>query len=378
MSPAAGPSGISAGPGRVRVLIVDDSAKYVAKEPATREHLGPAIEPHFYYTDYENRLTRILHGTPILGNVLSHLVFWFGALYAALDILVRFRPYKCKLFVNPIVGFFYCFLLGWTGRREHIGVAGFLFVHKSSATYLRFRTWFVNYSCRQASVIVVYSRSEMAEYSRKFPKLSAKFRFVPYGRDFDVFGTRAFEPSEPYIAAGGVTNRDFKTLLEALWILSKSNFPVHCKIATRAGLLGTESLPPNVEVLGNVRIDQFGDFLQKASLIVLPLKRTQVSGGHMVLLEAMSRGKLAVVADTPGVRDYVGPDSAILYKAGDPVDLARAIRFALEHFDKHEIQTLVQGGQKMYRRCYMHVHLLERLVKELLHSSGGSVKSGII
>jgi glycosyltransferase involved in cell wall biosynthesis len=378
VSRAAGASGSQAYPGRVRVLILDDSAKYIAKEPAIREHLGPSIEAHFYYTDYENRLTRILHGTPIFGNFLSHLVFWFGSLYAALDILLRFRPYNCKLFVNPIVGFFYCFLLGLTGRREHIGLAGFLFVHKRSKTYLKFRTWFVNHSCRQASVIVVYSRSEMAEYSRKFPKLSAKFRFVPYGRDFDIFGTRGFEASEPYIAAGGVTNRDFKTLLEALWILSEEKFSVHCKIATRAGLLGTENLPPNVKVLGNVRIDQFGDFLQKASLIVLPLKPTQISGGHMVLLEAMSRGKLAVVADTPGVRDYVGPDSAILYKAGNPVDLARAIRFALEHFDKHEIRTLVRGGQKMYRRCYMHVHLLERLVKELLHSSGGSVKSGKI
>jgi glycosyltransferase involved in cell wall biosynthesis len=378
MSRAAGASGSSSGPGRVRVLIVDDSSEYLANESASHDHLSTLIAPRFYYTNYENRLIRMFHGTPVIGNLMSHLVFWLVCIYAAIEIFLRYRTYEYKLFVNPIVGFFYCFLVGVARRREQIGLAGFLFVHKRSALYVRFRKWFANYSCHNAALIFVYSRSEMAEYSQMFPELSSKFRFVLYGRDFRIFGSRAFEPSQPYIASGGITNRDFGTLVRAMWILSEDKYPVHCKIATRAGQLGAGPIPPNLEILGNIRIDQFGDFVQKASLIVLPLKQTQVSGGHMVLLEAMSRGKLAVVADTPGVRDYVGPDLAILYKAGDPVDLARAIRFALEHFDKHEIQTLVQGGQKKYRRCYMHVHLLERLVKELLHSSGGSVKSGMI
>ena len=369
MSLAAGASGSPAGPGRVRILIVDYSAKYLAKEPAIREHLGPLIEPHFYYTDYENRLTRLLHGTPLLGNFLSHLVFWFESLYAALDILLRFRIYERKLFVNPIVGFFYCFLSRCTGRREQIGLAGFLFVHKNSMAYLRFRTWFVNYSCWQASVIIVYSRSEMAEYSKKFPKLSAKFRFVLYGRDFDVFGTRAFESSEPYVAAGGVTNRDFRTLLEALWILSNCNFPVHCKIATTAGLLDAESLPPNLEVLGNVRIDQFGDFLQRASLIVLPLKHTQVSGGHMVLLESMYRGKLIVVADTAGVQDYAGSDTAIFYVAEDANDLARAIRFGQKDDANGELEAIARQGRRLYSKKYTHAHLLERLVREMIYGN---------
>jgi glycosyltransferase involved in cell wall biosynthesis len=366
MSRAAEASGSSAGPGRVRVLIVDDSSEYLANESASHDHLATMIAPRFYYTNYENRLIRMFHGTPVIGNLMSHLVFWLVCIYAAIEIFLRYRTYEYKLFVNPIVGFFYCFLVGVARRREQIGLAGFLFVHKRSPLYVRFRKWFANYSCHNAALIFVYSRSEMTEYSQMFPELSSKFRFVLYGRDFRIFGSRAFESSQPYIASGGITNRDFGTLVRAMWILSEDKYPVRCKIATRAGQLGAGPIPPNLEILGNIRIEQFGDFLQKASLIVLPLKRTQVSGGHMVLLEAMSRGKLVVVADTPGVRDYAGFDSAILYSAEDPTDLGRAIRFALDHLDEDDIRAIALKGLEMYGRKYTHVHLLERLVRELI------------
>jgi glycosyltransferase involved in cell wall biosynthesis len=366
MSCNAQVAGNSTHSGRESVLIVDDSTEYLAKEPAIRAYLSSLIEPRFYYTNYENRLIRIFHGTPIIGNLLSHLLFWFVSLYAALDIFVRRRNDKNKLFINPIVGLFYCFLARVARRDERIGLAGFLFVQKQSTVYLALRKWFAGYCCSKASIIVVYSRSEVAEYSRMFPRLVPKFRFVHYGRDFDIFGVRAFESLHPYIASGGVSNRDFGTLAKALWILREEECAVHCKIATRTGQLDVGPIPPNLEMLYNVRLDQFGDFLQRARLIVLPLKRTEVSGGHMVLLEAMSRGKLVVVAGTPGVRDYVDASSAILYKAEDPADLARAIRFVLEHYDDEELQALAREGLKMYRHNYTHVHLLERLVRQLV------------
>jgi len=351
---------------RRAILIVDDSSEYRTKESQIREQIGSGNDLRFYYTNYESRLIRIFHRTPVVGNLLAHLLFWSMSLITAFDIFFSHRKEEHKLFINPIVGLFYSALSRLAGRSERIGLAGLLFVHKNSSTYLKLRQLFTAYCCEKAALIFVYSHSELAEYSKIFPRLSSKLRFVHYGRDFGIFSARAFQSEQPYIASGGVSNRDYGTLARALSILEDERCPVHCKIATRTGHAEIDSVPPNLNIRYDIRIDQFGGFLQSARFVVLPLSRTQLSGGHMVLLEAMSLGKLVIVADTPGIRDYVSPTCAILYKPEDAADLARAIRFALEPHNHELLEAIACRGKEAFWKKYTHANLVERLMSILV------------
>lgn len=343
-----------------RLLIVDDSIAYKRKESEYRGRLSSIVVPHFYYTNYESILIRLCHRTPVIGDPLAHIAFWFRSASVALRIFFSWRSIPHKLFINPIVGFFYCFFAQLANSDEEIAIAGFLFAPKNNARYYALRMHFVNYCAKKASVIFVYSRSELSEYSALFPSLAPKLRFVLYGRDFDLFSVRHFSSVESYVAAGGVSNRDFKTLIRAMEILHGHSPEVRCKIATRTGHPALGYIPPNVEVLYNVRIDRFGDFIQNSQLVVLPLKNTPLSGGHMVLLESMARGKFVIVADSVGIRDYINPASAITYRPEDPDDLARAILSALTE-DQKRFQDRAGLGLSLYRGTFTHCDLLERL-----------------
>jgi glycosyltransferase involved in cell wall biosynthesis len=360
---------------RQAILIVDDSSEYRTKERQTREKIGSSDDLRFYYTNYESGLIRIFHQTPALGNLLAHLLFWYRSLITALDIFFSHRMEERKLFVNPIVGLFYCALSRLAGRSERIGLAGLLFVHKNSPIYLNLRKLFTAYCCEKAALIFVYSHSELTEYSKVFPSLSSKLRFVHYGRDFGIFSARAFLSEGPYIASGGVSNRDYSTLAKTLSILDDEKCPVHCKIATRTGHAGIDFVPSNLDIRYDIRINQFGGFLQSALFVVLPLSRSQLSGGHMVLLEAMSLGKLVIVADTPGIRDYVGPTCAILYEPEDPADLARAIRFALEPHNHELLEAIAGRGKEAYWKKYTHANLMERLMSILVDREAPKIGS---
>jgi len=218
--------------GENSTLIVDDSPKYRLREQETRDSLIHHGVVHFYYSDYENSLIRLFHRTPVLGDVMSHILLWAVSLFTAIKIIVFHRE-RTKLFINPIVGLFYCCLSRILGINEDIGLAGLLFAPKSNGLYLRLRKEFTQFCCAKATVVFVYSQGELAEYSGIFPRIASKLKFILYGRDYDVFSNKQFEGSPNYIASGGISNRDFNTLAEALLILQADGFPVKCSIATR-------------------------------------------------------------------------------------------------------------------------------------------------
>jgi glycosyltransferase involved in cell wall biosynthesis len=346
-------------------LIVDDSSTYRAIEGEMRGSLAGKGTVRFYYSDYENSLIRFFHKTPIIGNAMSHVTFWMLSLITAIKISILHRERK-KLFINPIVGLFYCALSRVLARDEYIGLAGLLFVHKDSSLYLKMRKRFTEFCCGKATIIFVYSRGELAEYSMIFPAIASKLRFVRYGRNYEVFGNKGFSDGTDYVASGGISNRDFNTLAEALSLLSLEGFPVNCKIATRIGHEPIRKVPPGMEVRYDIRIDQFGDFLKNSRLVVLPLKQTQLSSGHMVLLEAMSIGKPVIVADTPAVRDYVSPDTVILYEPENPIDLAGRIRYAIDGLEKDEVTVRARRAHSLFWSTYTHANLIDRLLGALL------------
>lgn len=348
-----------------KILIILDSKKYIEKEDSLKKELSKLCDPYFYFTDYENRLIKFFHGISGIGNFLSHISYWMISFTAAVFLFVSKRnQYESKIFINPIVGVFYCFLLAVFNKNDKVSVAGFLFVDKKNKLYLAMRENFVKFSYKKASKIIVYSKSEIDFYSDRFPSLASKFKFVKYGRDYDIFADRKYESDTQYIASGGVSNRDFNTLACALSILEAKQFVLKCKIATRPETYSLLCNPSNLEILHNVRIETFGSFLAQSLLVIIPLKNTSLSAGHMALLEAMYLGKIIIVSDIPAVRDYVDERMVFFYKANDANNLADVIEYTFQNNLDKIILEKAKLAQQTYYSTYCFSSFLNRIVIE--------------
>ncbi len=347
-----------------RMTIVLDSYKYKIKEHIIKNEIKSLCSPNFIYTDYENRLIKFFHGIPHIGNVITHLLYWFVSFSQAAILLQKKRSQDLILFVNPIVGFFYCLMLSIFQINGNIVVAGFLFAPKDNNFYLNIRKKIVGFAYKKARKIIVYSNLELAEYSIIFPKLSSKFKFVPYGRDFDIFQENEYISKEKYVATGGGSNRDFQILENALKQTNKHSVKVKFKIATRPECFTNHGEISNLEVIYGIRLDRFGSFLSKSKFIIIPLKDKRISAGHMTLLESMYRGKIILITDFPVVRDYVSSNEVYFFKANDSNDLSEKINYLLSNTNNSKVKAKAEASKIKYDNKYMFKFFIKRLVHE--------------
>jgi glycosyltransferase involved in cell wall biosynthesis len=124
--------------------------------------------------------------------------------------------------------------------------------------------------------------------------------------------------------------------------------------------------PSNFEILYNVRIDTFGSFLEKSLFVVIPLKNILLSAGHMVLLEAMFRGKNIIITDIPSVRDYVDDDMVFFYKADDPKDLAEKIEYLYSNRNNNVVLQKARYAKSIFHKTYSFKSFLKRILSEII------------
>jgi glycosyltransferase involved in cell wall biosynthesis len=346
-----------------KTLIILDSKNYSKKEQFLRKKLSTLCIHDFFYTDYENNIIKYFHSLKVGSSFFTHISYWFTSLLDAIRICKDCKSYNTKIFINPIVGIFYAFLTRVIHiNNEKIVISGFLFENKKNQVYLFFRKLFVNFCYKKVYKIIVYSKNEVYIYSNIFPDLSSKFYFVEYGRDFNFREIQNSNILEKYIASGGISNRDFNTLAVAMNCIEGSD--VVCKIATRPHSDFTNFNNKNIEVLYNVRLEDFGNFLANSLFVVIPLKNTTLSAGHMALMEAMSLGKIILIADVEGVRDYVDERTVFFYEPESPVGLKEKILYLINNLQSSIVKNRALLAYDFYYNNYTFDEFLYRVVKK--------------
>lgn len=189
---------------------------------------------------------------------------------------------------------------------------------------------------RDAERIVCFSRAECEEYAGLLRLPQERFVFLPTPWLADEQETT--EQDEGYILALGQSNRDYGTLLRAV---AGTDLRVTV-VAGDASVLGGEEAPPNVLVRYNTGHHETNELISQATMHCVPLHETGYSAGQTVLLRAMARGKVVVVSDTPGVRDYVRDnETAVLVPPGD----AKALQDALQRLWNDDAERRRIGKQ---------------------------------
>lgn len=347
-------------------LIVLDSLEYKKSEDELHKFLSDVCDAHFFYSKYENGLTELFQRTRYIGGFLTHLAYWMMSFRYAVSLMgKRYRGYSSIIFINPIVGIFFCMLsrlLCVDRRKRRISIAGFLFEDKRSKLYYKVRKAFVNYCYSVVDDIIVYGTNEVKLYGTIFPSMAKRFKYVQYGRDFKYANAKDYSHDAPYIASGGRSNRRFETLCEAMSAVRKVGLQVDCVVATRPECVSADMAQSPVAFQYGITLNQFGSFIDGCLFFVLPLACTKLSAGHMVLMEVLAHEKPVIVTDISAIRDYVSDQEVVFYKQDDSADLAKQIEHMAANINSSEIRHRVSRGKELYETQFSFKALLRRIV----------------
>lgn len=165
---------------------------------------------------------------------------------------------------------------------------------------------------------------------------------APTSTDGDVF-------------AGGNSLRDYGPLLSAA-----TQIEAGVTIATK---LIDGPLPANVTA-GPVPEERFFELLRNARAVVVPLAgREDRTAGQQTYLNAMALGKVAIVTDSPGVREYVEDGrTGLVVPPGDADALAAALRWALDPANAVAVEKMAAAAREVARTRFSPERYVETLL----------------
>lgn len=309
------------------------------------------------HTTYETPKIRKMRNLPYIGNMLLHILRWKLSFGYAKQIYSESQD-AVIISLNPLVGTLIA-LFRKTWKRLY--VCGFLFEKKKNKQYYWLRKKLVKILLSKVDGAIVYGSKEVAYYEREL-SLKHKFTFVPYGIEYlnqKEYGSRV--PIK-YLFSGGGSNRDYDSLIQGYRLYSSltGSDTQPLVIATQPWRFANIKLPSNVHVLSDVVNETFGSVLKHCSLLVLSLKDTEISAGHMVMLQAMAEKVPILVNDIPAIRDYADSRMVTFYRSGDVQNLCDTL---IESQGSDGLQKKVLVAYRNYCDNYTFLPFIERLIQ---------------
>jgi glycosyltransferase involved in cell wall biosynthesis len=241
------------------------------------------------------------------------------------------------------------------GRKPHV-LIDCLWEMPSSPLAVWFKKLRLRWAARSVRRFVVWASHETEDFSRAFGLPRWQLEYVPFHHTLHDYHYELRD--EGYLFAGGNSDRDYRTLIEAVRSL---DLPVWIA-ATRHELLSGVTLPANVRAEATTA-EGFRQAMAGAKLIVIPMRRdTLRSGGQQTCLNAMMLGKPTIAVGRRWAVDFItdGEDGLIVdYE--DPDGLRRAIRWVLNH--PEAAQRMGERGRQ--RAAYFTTDRCMRAIYEL-------------
>ena len=200
----------------------------------------------------------------------------------------------------------------------------------------------------------------------------ARVRFTPYAHTLT-----AAELAEPLVPGegvfcGGNSFRDYPLLWDAVRGLDTP-------VTALTGMPPAAAPPPNVRVSPIAGHDAFVEAMRGAAILALPLEPgLRRAAGLDTYLSAMAFGKLVVVSDSPGARDYVEDGvTGLIVPAGDVGALRSALEWALDPANTEAVARIRARAHDVARERFSYDRYVEsvlRVVDEALaeRSTGAS------
>ncbi len=227
---------------------------------------------------------------------------------------------------------------------------------------------------RAVTLYAALSQAEVAIFPETWGVGDGKIRFVPYMATLS--GTEASAltrlascgapRARPLVFAGGDSLRDYDPLIKVAARMPGCDFVLATSL-----LDGHKSLPANLTA-GFVSHERYNEMFAAADIVVVALRRDLTrSTGHQTYLNSLLLAKPTIVADSPGVRDYLGDGTDALIVAlivdGSLESYERAITFALDPQNAAAVSAMAEAGRVLVANHYAfedHVAALLEVVDE--------------
>ena len=180
-------------------------------------------------------------------------------------------------------------------------------------------------AARSVDRFVVWAGHEVEDFAQAFDLPREKFQYVPFHTtlhdcDYDV-------RDGGYIFAGGNSDRDYRTLVEAVRPLGAPTWIA----TTRSDLLSGVLIPDHVRVEGTTP-ENFRAAMAAARVVVVAMRKgTLRSGGQQTCLNAMLLGKPTIAVGRRWAVDFIDDGvNGLIVDYEDPEGMRNALRRLLE------------------------------------------------
>jgi glycosyltransferase involved in cell wall biosynthesis len=191
----------------------------------------------------------------------------------------------------------------------------------------RARTISMMRSLTAADLVWVLSTAQIPGLRRFWGSRAPRIEFLRFGIAADYFTPRPLPERPSVLSLGNDRDRDRSTLLKALEIVHRERPDVRLRVQSR----DSTPLPDGIERVPFLTHAELRDLYADTTVVAVATRPNLHVSGMTTALEAMSCGRPIVMTRSPGVSDYVGPDSGgILVAQGDPAQLAGGIIEALD------------------------------------------------
>ena len=196
-----------------------------------------------------------------------------------------------------------------------------LIIYQKAAIRASLERLVLSYALGRVDVVTCAARGLVDKY-RTDLGYTGKMCFLP--DPFDGDDSARGELGD-YVFSGGMSLRDWPTLIEAARRLDEEQF-ILCAASSDRALNGL-SIPHNVTVEYDVSYDRFYQLLADSRLVVLPLADAEATSGLLVLLRAFNYQKAVVTTRTVCTVDYIEHgENGLLVDHRDEDDLVEKIR----------------------------------------------------
>ncbi len=212
----------------------------------------------------------------------------------------------------------------------------------------------------RAAAVWAFSTAQLPVLRDDWGVSEKSLHWVPFGIDYE-FWSPAVEDSDVdgpplVLGVGNDRHRDHTGLIAAV-----AGLPARLELVTALPVDVPPEVGERVPVLDHVALRAR---YAAASVIAVLLTPNRHVSGLTTVLEAQAMGRPVVVTDTPGMRDYVSPDSAVLVPSGDRDAARHAIADLLA--DEGRAAAMGVAGREFVLRSASSASMVERLA-DVLH-----------
>lgn len=275
---------------------------------------------------------------------IRHVIY----LFMAIKTFMYANDYETIIFWQQFIGFYYGIIakcVFWKRKPPHSIVLQLIYKTRKGLPGRIYKICFdLMLKIGAIDKYICHSASEMEFYRVEFG-LTDTERFgvvkLGVGMPDHKYADSACGGEERYFFAGGTSNRDYRTLLDAFKDMNE-NLRISCFPKDLNGL----SVPRNVRVLYGVYRDDFLDCMRKAYAVIITIDDIRISTGQLVLLDAMRLGKAIIATRCYSMADYVDESCAIFVKPHSSNDLKAAVKYLLNN--KNALDNLANEARKRY------------------------------